>query len=205
MNGNGTGEIPLNHIGNNKLFLFLSTAERIRQDNITVIRQMRAKGYKVLVVTTNQPYLILRRMYEKNGIDLTCIYFVDAITRYAAGTVPEGTPDCHFVNSPSNLTDLGIAITEAMSRLGGAEICILLDSISTMLIYIPSVNISKFIHFITSKLRLVNAAGVFLAVEKGLDPLLMTQLTTFVDEIIDLETSTGEKRDPLLIPGTGMK
>lgn len=191
MTGNETGEIPLNHIGDNKLFLFLSTAERIRQDNITVIHQMHAKGYKVLVVTTNQPYLILRRMYDKKGIDLARVYFIDAITRYAAGTVPEGTPDCHFVNSPSNLTDLGIAITEALALLGGTNVCILLDSISTMLIYIPSVNISKFVHFITSKLRLVNAAGVFLAVEKGLDPLLMTQLTTFVDEIIDLETNAG--------------
>ena len=191
MTGNETGEIPLDHIGDNKLFLFLSTAERIRQDNITVIHQMHARGYKVLVVTTNQPYLILRRMYDKKGIDLSRVYFVDAITRYAAGTVPEGTPDCHFVNSPSNLTDLGIAITEALALLGGTNVCILLDSISTMLIYIPSVNISKFVHFITSKLRLVNAAGVFLAVEKGLDPLLMTQLTTFVDEIIDLETNAG--------------
>jgi len=91
------------------------------------------------------------------------------------------------VNSPSNLTDLGIAITEALSSLGNSNVCILLDSISTMLIYIPSVNISKFIHFISSKLRLVEASGVFLAVEKGLDPMLMSQLTTFVDEIIEME------------------
>jgi hypothetical protein len=56
---------------------------------------------------------------------------------------------------------------------------------STMLIYLSSPNISKFIHFVTNKLRLMDISGIFLAVEKGLDPMLMTQLTTFVDTVID--------------------
>jgi hypothetical protein len=54
-----------------------------------------------------------------------------------------------------------------------------------MLIYLSSQNISKFIHFVTNKLRLMDISGIFLAVEKGLDPMLMTQLTTFVDTVID--------------------
>jgi hypothetical protein len=56
-----------------------------------------------------------------------------------------------------------------------------------MLIYIPSINISKFIHFVTSKLRLLNSPGIFLAVDKSLDPLLTSQLITFVDKVIDTE------------------
>jgi hypothetical protein len=40
---------------------------------------------------------------------------------------------------------------------------------------------------VTNKLRLMDISGVFLAVEKGLDPMLMTQLTTFVDTVIDAE------------------
>lgn len=33
----------------------------------------------------------------------------------------------------------------------------------------------------------MESPGIFLAVEKGLDPLLMTQLTTYVDAVIDME------------------
>ena len=61
------------------------------------------------------------------------------------------------------------------------------DSFSTMLIYLSSANISKFIHFVTNKLRLMDISGVFLAVEKGLDPLLMTQRTTFVDMVVETD------------------
>jgi hypothetical protein len=89
------------------------------------------------------------------------------------------------VNNPTNLTDLGIAVTEVLKENSGEKICILYDSISTMLIYLSSLNISKFIHFVTNKLRLMDISGVFLAVEKGLDPMFISQLTTFVGHVID--------------------
>jgi hypothetical protein len=61
-----------------------------------------------------------------------------------------------------------------------------------MLIYISSQNITKFIHFVTNRLRLQDFSGIFLAVEKGLDPKILVQLTTFVDKVIDGD----KKEDP---------
>ncbi|MCQ8893402.1 MAG: hypothetical protein NQU46_02035 [Methanolinea sp.] len=178
----------LARLGEDRLFLVLSAAERLKQNNIGIIRTLTGQGYRVVVITTNQPSAVLRRLYTAEGIELSKVFFIDAITKYAMGRVPEGEVQCRFVNSPSNLTDLGIAITEVLNTLSGEKACLLFDSISTMLIYIPSTHISKFIHFITSKLRLVDASGIFLAVEKGLDPLLLTQLTTYVDGVIDMDS-----------------
>ena len=64
---------------------------------------------------------------------------------------------------------------------------LLFDSVNSMLIYISSANITKFVHFVTNKLRLMGFSGIFLAVEKGLDPDVLTQLITFVDRAVDLE------------------
>jgi hypothetical protein len=89
------------------------------------------------------------------------------------------------VNNPANLTDLGIAVTEVLKENEGEKVCLMFDSVSTMLIYLSSPNISKFIHFITNKLRLMDISGIFLATEKGLDPVFVSQLTTFVDQVID--------------------
>ncbi len=90
-----------------------------------------------------------------------------------------------YVNNSANLTDMGIAVTELLKELSGKKVCILYDSISTMLVYLSSPNISRFIHFVTNKLRLMDISGIFLAVEKGLDPQFPSQLTTFVDVIIE--------------------
>jgi len=184
--------VDLSRLGRDKLFLVLSAAERLKQNNVRIIRALIDQGYRVVVITTNQPSGILKKHYTAEGIDTKKIVFIDAITKYAIGRVPEGETETKFVNNPANLTDLGIAITEVLNTTSGEKPCLLFDSVSTMLIYLPSIHISKFIHFVTSKLRLLDAPGIFLAVEKGIDPLLLTQLTTYVDDVIDMDNSHEE-------------
>jgi hypothetical protein len=166
------------------LVLRLTTADRLKQDNIDIVKTMADKGYHLIIVTTNQPSEVLKKSYEKSGIDLSRLFFIDAITSYAIGTTPPAEPDVRFISNPSNLTDLGIAITGALNEFSKKHPCILFDSVSTMLIYLPSANISKFIHYISNRLRLIDTPGIFLAVGKGLDPMMISNLSTFMDDII---------------------
>lgn len=168
-----------------QIFLILATPANIRQRNIDLIKEISANGYHTIIVTINFPYHILIKLYEENGIDIKTVSFIDAVTRNSIGTAENIPGVVRFVNNPSNLTDLGIAFTEVLKENAGKKVCILYDSVSTMLIYLSSQNISKFIHFVTNKIRLMDISGVFLAVEKGLDPMLVSQLTTFVDTVID--------------------
>jgi hypothetical protein len=177
----------LKNLKENELFLIMSSPGEIRHRNIELIKKLTDDNYYVLVITTNQLSDILRKNYEKNGIVLENVYIVDAVTKYALGHDPEPVKNCRFVNNPANLTDIGIAVTETLKELQGKKMCVLLDSVNSMLIYLSSQNITKFVHFITNRLRLMNFSGVFLAVEKGLDPEVLLQLTTFVDEVIDME------------------
>jgi hypothetical protein len=170
---------------NRRIFLILASPAALRQRNIDVIMQVSVLGYHTIVVTTNFPYTVLRKLYGESGVDLASVSFIDTVTKASIGTATDIPGVVRYVTSPSNLTDMGIAVTEELKEKTGKKVCILYDSISTMLIYLTSPNISKFIHFVTNKLRLMEISGVFLAVEKGLDPMLMSQLTTFVDTVID--------------------
>ena len=180
-----------------KIYLCLTSAERLRENSSGIIRSLLARGYLVIVVTTNQPYAILKKAYEKDGIDLSHVGFIDAITRYAVGEVPVGAKGVRFTSSPSDLTQLGIAITDSLKDMGDRKAAILIDSVSTMLIYLPSTNLSKFIHYISSKLKILDMAGIFLAVEDGLDPTLLSQLTTFVDQVVNMDR---EETSPAIPP-----
>ena len=170
-----------------KIFLILASSAMIRQRNIDVIKEVSTLGYHTIVITTNFPYSILIKLYTQSGIPLENVSFIDAVTRNSMGDIEDITGVVRFINNPANLTDMGIAVTEVLKEHSGKKVCIMYDSVSTLLIYLSSANISKFIHFVTNKLRLMEVSGVFLAVEKGLDPLLMTQLTTFVDSVIETE------------------
>ena len=179
-----------------KIYLCLSSAERLRENSSSIIRSLLSRGYLVIVVTTNQPYAILKKTYEKDGIDLSRVGFIDAITRYAVGEVPVGAKGVRFTSSPSDLTQLGIAISDSLKDMSGRKAAILLDSVSTMLIYLPSTNLSKFIHFVSSKLKILDMAGIFLAVEDGLDPTLLSQLTTFVDQVVNMDREAASSPPP---------
>jgi hypothetical protein len=170
-----------------QIFLILAAPANIRERNIELIREISANGYHTIIVTINFPYNILSKLYAENGVDITTVSFIDAVTRNSIGNAENIPGVVRFVNNPANLTDLGIAVTEVLKDHSGKKVCILYDSVSTMLIYLSSQNISKFIHFVTTKLRLMDLSGIFLAVEKGLDPMLISQLTTFVDTVIDTE------------------
>jgi len=167
----------------------MAAAARLKEENMDLIRLLLSKDYYVLVVTANQPYDILKKNYEKAGIPLDRIFFVDTVTKYALGKDHDHVPNCRFLNNPADLTDLGIAVTGILSENKEKKISLLFDSVNAMLIYISSQNITRFIHFVTNKLRLMNFSGIFLAVEKGLDPDLLVHLTTFVDQVIDLDES----------------
>lgn len=168
-----------------QIFLILATPSNIRQRNIELIKELSALEYHTIIITINFPYNILSKLYAENGIDVKTVSFVDAVTRNSIGSAENIPGVVRFINNPANLTDLGIAVTEVLKENSGKKVCVLYDSVSTMLIYLSSQNISKFIHFVTNKLRLMDLSGVFLAVEKGLDPMLISQLTTFVDTVID--------------------
>lgn len=182
---NVTAIVNSEDLAQKQIFLILATPGNIRECNIEIIRELSALGYRSVVITTNFPYSILSKLYAQSGVDLTQVSFIDAVTRNSIGTVENIPGIVRYINNPSNLTDMGIAVTEALKEHTGEKVCILYDSVSTMLIYLSSPNISKFIHFVTNKLRLLDISGVFLAVEKGLDPMLMSQLTTFVDRVVD--------------------
>jgi hypothetical protein len=168
-----------------QIYLILASSQHIRQRNIELIREISASGYHTVIITINFPYSILAKLYNENGVDLKSVSFIDAVTRNSMGSAENIPGVVRYINNPANITDLGIAVTEVLKDLSGKKVCILYDSVSTMLIYLPSSNISKFIHFVTNKLRLMDISGIFLAVDNGLDPMLMTQLTTFVDSVVD--------------------
>jgi hypothetical protein len=168
------------------IILALTSPLRYRENSLGLLREVLNEGYRVIFIAIHQPCTSLREFYGRNGIDVSKIFFIDAITRYATGFAPAPTTDAIYVNSPGDHTAIGIAVTEALKMPGDGHQVIYIDSINAMLIHSNSINLSRFIHFITSKLRVMNVGGILIAVEKGLDPFLMSQLTGFSDCVLDL-------------------
>jgi hypothetical protein len=168
------------------LYLMLAEPEKIHVMNIEVMKKILSKNCTPLIISVNQPYKVLMKMYAREGIDPEKYYVIDTVTQYSGGICTPG-PRVRYVTNPSNLTDLGIAITEFIRLIPEPKKCIMFDSVSMFLIHIPAVTASKFLHFVVNKLKLSEISGIFLCVDKGLDPVILSQMSAFVDKIVDFE------------------
>jgi len=175
---------------NVEILLVISPPERLKDNNIELIRRLTENDREILIITSSQPSQYLHELYEAKGIDSGKISFIDTITKFAMGTVPDGVQRCRFLSSPSDLTSLSIAISESLKEIKEKKPALLIDSLNAMLIYLPSSDITKFMHFLTSKLRIMFLSGIYLAAEDSLDPKIMSQIMTFTDRVINMDSES---------------
>lgn len=174
------------HEDDKRIIIALSSPNTYRLNTARMLKEIQKEtSLYIIFICVNQPASFLQKSYGKNGIDINQIYFIDAITQYAIGTAPKNIENCKFVSKPGDLTSIGIAVTTILKEFEERKILVFLDSINAMLIHSSSLTLTKFIHFIINKLRIMSIAGILLVIENGVDPVLLTQLTSFTDDIID--------------------
>ncbi|MFA5331099.1 MAG: hypothetical protein WC342_01865 [Methanoregula sp.] len=170
----------------NRLYLLLSAPGDINHMNIAVLKKIISRGCTPLIVSLNQPSTVMTKAYTKEGISPEQYYIADAVTHYSGGTTIS-TPHIRYVNHPADLTGLGIAVTETLKTMPHGHTCILFDSVSLLLIHTPMITASKFFHFIINKLKMSEISGIFLCADTGLDPVILAQMSTFVDRVITFD------------------
>ena len=164
-----------------------TSAEEFQYCTSDLVRKVTEGGYNTIIITMNNPSALLRESYIKSGVDIEKVYFIDAITRYALGAFPENKNDnIYFISQPGNLTDIGIELNKSLAKLNGEKVCVIIDSINTMLIYVPSQTLIKFVHFVSNKLRLLHSLGIYISISGSIDPMLINLLKSFSDEIIEI-------------------
>ncbi|MEW5996768.1 MAG: ATPase domain-containing protein [Candidatus Micrarchaeota archaeon] len=144
------------------------------------------RGLPLIYVTANKPYAVLRKELERGSAKTDKMFFIDMITKKAAGaSVRE--KDCLYIASPDSLTELTIALNSAVAALPQKGKVILLDSVSTLLMYNNAGAVGKFVHFFTAKMASWDAEGVLVSLEDGTDPMLVSQLSQFCSRTVHIK------------------
>lgn len=134
-------------------------------------------------ITVNKPYKSMVQLLERKNINARNLFFIDCITEKIYEKA-EDAKKCYFVGSPSNLTEIGIALDPVFKE--GKHKFVFLDSLDTLTVYNSTESVIRFAHFLTSKVRLHNLSGVLLSVHENSDERLVTELAQFCDKVIDL-------------------
>ena len=134
-------------------------------------------------VTLNKPYEIMQRTFAGNGIDTRLIIFIDATSRTDSSKKIE---NCLYIGSPEKLSDMSVAMDQAIKALPTDEKFLIFDSLNTLSIFNKPATVARFIHFLTGKMREWKTKGIIITLEKETDAALLDELTQFSDNRIDI-------------------
>ena len=136
-------------------------------------------------VSVNHTYNTLMNLMKKNKINTDKLFVIDAITPHSAQT--KDVSNAIFTGNPRGLTDISISASSAIKNLPNGERMLFFDSLSTLLIYNDSGSVTKFVHFLINRMKEWNISGVIISLEDEIDKKLSSQLSQFVDKVIEIK------------------
>lgn len=166
-------------IGQNVIVLVVLTKEKYAQQRPEILKAAKSAIPRICYITTNKPYHGLVSELSSCGLSLDGFFFIDTITK----TVQQPAPvaNCVFVDSPTALTDISLAFSDAM----GARQCggCFFDIISTLAIYQEPNSVLKFVHNLITKTRVLDKKAIFVALEED-GQAFISDLSMFADKIV---------------------
>jgi len=164
----------------NPVVLGLIDPIRYQESVLNLLRYFTRRMPRGVYVTLNKPYATLLKSFSKAGISAESVFFIDAITDVPA-VEEDATHAC--LGSGIDLSILAVSISKAIKQIG-EERFLLIDSLSTLLIYYDAKAVVKFAHLLTEKLRSWNSSGLLMTVETNSERDVVSQLSPFCDRVI---------------------
>lgn len=181
-------EVLEKKIGTSKNYVALATVnpKSYQKINIEIIRYLvQDKKIPGVYVTLNKPFRAVFEILKTNNVNTEIIIFIDAVTKTAGGTV-EKTNKCLFIGNPENLSDISMAMDQAIRRIPSDGRFLFFDSLDTLLIYNKPITVAKFIHFLATKMRIWGVRGIIISLSNESNKELIDELSQFCDVRLEI-------------------
>tara|TARA_Y100000310_G_scaffold56220_1_gene51528 strand:- start:1202 stop:1786 length:585 start_codon:yes stop_codon:yes gene_type:complete len=171
-----------------KEYVALATvnAKDYQNTNIKIIRHMiEEENIPGVYVTLNKPFKTLKKLLKNKKIDTRVVIFIDGVSKIAGGDIKK-TEECLYIGSPENLSDIAVAMEQAVMAIQSENKFLFFDSLNTLLLYNKAITVAKFIHFLSTKMRTWKVKGIIVSLHKNKDKELIDELSQFCDVIMDM-------------------
>lgn len=144
--------------------------------NADTLRSLALQGFQGVYASITSDYLTVSSALDEAGVDLKKLKFVDAASRMF-GIGPASSPDVLYVDGPLAMDSILDGIRKLVAAIPGARKFVLLDSLSTLLLYNSLDEVVAFRDRFRDLLKQEKCAGiVVVAYRDALDPQLTDRL-----------------------------
>lgn len=160
---------------------------------IKLTKDISQTSNRICYVTLNRPYRSLMELFSNSNIDVKKFYFIDAITKTAE--IADSNQNCDFVSSPNALTELSLSISNVLEKEKFDYM--IFDSLSTLLVYESETVITKFVHFLIAKVRVIGCSALFTCLQQDINSVLIRDINMFADKVLDIGKLNFDRQIPV--------
>ncbi|HZX34194.1 MAG TPA: hypothetical protein VFF09_02320 [archaeon] len=142
--------------------------------------------HEIIYITVNTVSGKIVSELEARGKNTEKIHFIDLISMNSGAKAAAKAKNVSYLSSPSELTECILLAEKKLHSLKGKDTLVLLDSISTMLVYNEEASIEKFMHILLGKIDSVDSSAVILSTDVKEKEWITRTLGQFVDKTITL-------------------
>jgi len=152
------------------------------------------RGEGIIIVTTRDSANRVLSDYEALVSDpgSVDIGIVDCVTKHQGRTARD-TDIVKYASSPEDMTGIGIKFSEFVEEFqterGVENVRVLVDSLSTLLMYSDVQTVFRFMHVFTSRIENANAMGVHTMESTAHDEETLNTLRQLFDHAVSVEDS----------------
>ena len=151
---------------------------------LRLVKHFTEKGILGVYITMNKSARELIEEMKAQGISTDKLIFIDAVTKMVDGKEVSGK-NFSYIEGPDEITELNFEAEHALNRLKKGNGFVIIDSITTLLVYNKHVVVEKFIHTLSQKIKNLGLQGIFFAAESTEQETLDT-IAQFCDDIREI-------------------
>lgn len=180
-------ERGLGELRGNYCVLAIVEPEEYGEMRLGLLRRfVKTENMPGVYVCINKTYEKMKEELEKRDIRWEGIDFIDVVTRMSEGVMLR-EKNVTYINSAAELTDLMIAIEKKMGAIQANKKFLILDSISTLLVYNSAEGVKKFTHSLIGKISRSRVKGVLIFVRSEEYSGVIQTLSQFCDKVVKIE------------------
>ncbi|MFH1225149.1 MAG: hypothetical protein V1676_05085 [Candidatus Diapherotrites archaeon] len=180
-------ERGLGDLKGNYCVLAIVEPEEYGEMRIGLLRRfVNAEKMPGVYVCVNKSYEKTKEELEKRGIKWEGIDFIDVVTRMSEGVMLRER-NVTYINSAAELTDLMLAIEKKMGAIQQNKKFLILDSVSTLLVYNSAEGVKKFTHSLIGKANQNRVKGVLIFVRSDEYSGILQTISQFCDKVVKIE------------------
>ncbi len=151
------------------------------------------KDSSAIWIATDTPYEKVKEKFSEYGFPLqqpdesgkrASLHLLDLIS-YKAGVTRKKCDDCHYIQDPSNLTELALVIKDTLAKKSCSMI--VLDSLNNLLVYNDLTKSLQFLRFLSASAYEKKMTFLIYMVSGERDPRTETSIKMAADVVISFE------------------